>query len=161
MVVGLTQQPLFHNIIDINTDTVKVFVNLIVRYPNHQQTPLFQQSCSSQIIRLSRLLKMLGTVQLNNYLGLGTIKINYVVLNYFLPQKPYGIVFQKAVPQAAFLFSHIFAQFTCSRCKRRVMLFPLQETPPPWFSLGFYTNIKHRNINILWAMGIIHPYTVL
>jgi len=73
---------LFYEVINIFTNTPKVFMYLRVGYSDHSQSVFFKKSSSIFIVLLSFLGIMSRTVKLYNELSLCTVKI----CNIYLPR---------------------------------------------------------------------------
>ena len=135
---------LFHNVINIFTNTKKVFMYLCIWYSDNCQAVFFKKSRSFFIVLLFFFGIMPRTVKLNNELCLCTVKIRDILSENLLTRKAYGIGTQKIIPKMFFFFGiffrNIFAVGTMS-----LLCFLCITIPPSCFAChlplhkgGFY-----------------------
>ena len=79
--------------VDILTYLIKVLIDLVVRDPDNNKISGFDFLCSDFIVKLSFVAVMLRAVKLDYQSGTVTVKVNNIIVNYFLPQKANRVIF--------------------------------------------------------------------
>ena len=127
--------------INILTNTPKVFMYFCIWYSDNRQSVFFKKSSSFFIVLLSFIGIMSGAVKLNDKLCLCTVKICYLLAKNLLTRKANGIGAQKIIPKVFFFFGHILSQHFCG-WNNVFIMFPLHYNPsvtlrvPPPFAQG-------------------------
>ena len=114
-------------VIDILADTIKVFVDLVIRYPYDPQAILLEVCRSFSIILKGIRLKMLRTIELNNDLGACAIEIDYVAAYYLLTLKANLVIPEEVIPKVTLFLGHVPAQLPCIWNELLIML-PIHTT---------------------------------
>ena len=101
---------MFCLIIYIFTNSFEIFIHIIIGYSQHFKTVLFKELRPCKVFLSLFVAIMLRTVDLNNEICLGTIKINNILSDDFLTQEFKSVIPQKIVPEMSFFFGHVFSQ---------------------------------------------------
>lgn len=80
-------------IVYILADPSEISVYFIIGYSEDTKSVFFKNSCSGGVLCHGLVLKMLTAVKLNDELGLGTVKIRYMVSQYLLTVETGGYTF--------------------------------------------------------------------
>ena len=127
--------------INIFTNTSKVFKYFCIWYSDNRQSVFFKGSRSFFIMLLSFLSIVSRAVKLDDKLCLCAVKIRDILAENFLARKANGISAQKIIPKIFFLFGHILSQHF-SGWNNVFIVFSLHYNPsvtlrvPPPFTLN-------------------------
>ena len=116
------RQSAFNCRINKLTYTLKVPIDLIVGNPKYPQVIVLQKSSALGILFFPLAIIMLGTIQLNDQLGFGAVKIHNEFSQHLLSGKTNGIGTQKFIPKPPLFPCHFPAQTLCCRHQLFVML---------------------------------------
>lgn len=118
-----------YNAIDLCTDAVKSFRNILVRIPNHRNAKLPQRLGSGEIIGFALRRVVLRTVYFDHKPRFMTEEIRNIISDRFLPLEPHRIGSQIIIPQMLFLPCRALSQRTRKRYIALLVLDRQTESP--------------------------------